>query len=100
VLGTARSRADERALPCADELARIVDASMLTQGMGPAKWLKGWALAHAGSPRDGHRLIREGYEVHARIGMYAGNTETLGYAAMALVLAGDWEQAELQIEES
>jgi DNA-binding winged helix-turn-helix (wHTH) protein/tetratricopeptide (TPR) repeat protein len=95
-----RTQDHERVAACADELARVVEASMLTQGMGPAKWLKGWALAHLGSPREGHRLIREGYEVHARLGMYAGNTETLGYAAMALVRAGDWEQAETQIEES
>lgn len=95
-----RTQDHDRVSACADELARVVETSLLTQGMGPAKWLKGWAIAHQGSPREGHRLIREGYEVHAKLGMYAGNTETLGYAAMALVLAGDWEQAEKQIEES
>jgi DNA-binding winged helix-turn-helix (wHTH) protein/tetratricopeptide (TPR) repeat protein len=95
-----RTQDHARVAACADELVRVVESSMLMQGMGPAKWLKGWALAHQGSPLEGHRLIREGYEAHARLGMYAGNTETLGYAAMALVLAGDWEQAERQIEES
>ncbi len=95
-----RTQDHARVAACADELVQVVEASMLVQGMGPARWLKGWAMAHQGSPIEGHRLIREGYEAHARLGMYAGNTETLGYAAMALVLAGDWEQAEKQIEES
>jgi hypothetical protein len=73
---------------------------MLTQGGGPAHWLRGWALARHGNPREGHRQVRLGYEIHARLDMYAGNTETLGYAAETLVLAEDWVHAERQISEA
>lgn len=95
-----RAQDTARVSECALELEKLVEKSMLTQGMGPAKWLRGWAMAHDGNPREGHKLIREGYEAHAKLGMFAGNTETLGYAAMALVLAQDWVNAERQIDEA
>jgi hypothetical protein len=94
-LGETRNVAD-----MARALAKLVDESMLTQGAGPALWLRGWAEARLGSAREGFRLIREGYERHARLGMYAGNTETLGYAAEALLLAGDIGGAEWQLDEA
>ena len=31
---------------------------MITQGEGPMRWLKGWAMARLGSPLEGFRLIR------------------------------------------
>jgi tetratricopeptide (TPR) repeat protein len=95
-----RAQDPQRVTACALELATLVEKTMLTQGMGPAKWLRGWALAHGGEPREGYKLIRSGYEAHAALGMFAGNTETLGYAAMALVLAGDWQAADRQIDEA
>lgn len=95
-----RAQDPARVRACALEIQRVVEKSMLMQGMGPAKWLLGWAMAHEGNPREGHALIREGYEMHAKLGMYAGNTETLGYAAMALVLAQDWAAAARQIDEA
>jgi tetratricopeptide (TPR) repeat protein len=95
-----RAQDPARVRECALEIQRIVDKSLVMQGMGPAKWLLGWAMAHEGNPREGHALIREGYEMHAKLGMFAGNTETLGYAAMALVLAQDWVNAERQIDEA
>ena len=73
---------------------------MLMQGDGPARWLRGWALAHLGSPREGFKLIREGYESHARLGMYAGNVETLCHAAEALILDEDWNGAERQLDQA
>jgi hypothetical protein len=81
-------------------LGRIVAKSMLTQGDGPARWLRGWALAQAGKGREGLRLIREGLEIHVRLGMVAGNAETLGYAAEALVLKQDWVHADRQLDEA
>lgn len=95
-----RAQDPARVRECALEIERIVEKSTLMQGLGPSKWLRGWAMAHEGNPREGHQLIREGYEMYARLGMYAGNTETLGYAAMALVLARDWEAADRQIGEA
>jgi DNA-binding winged helix-turn-helix (wHTH) protein/tetratricopeptide (TPR) repeat protein len=95
-----RHEEPEKVMAFAERLGRIVEASMLTQGDGPMRWLKGWAMARLGSPLEGFRLIREGYECHARLGMYTGNTETLGYAAEALVLARDFDGAERQLEEA
>ncbi len=82
-------RGAEKVAAFAERLAQVVEAGMITQGEGPMRWLKGWAMARLSSPLEGFRLIREGYEVHARLGMYTGNTETLGYAAEALLMAGD-----------
>lgn len=100
--GMTNVRAEEpmKVIECATVLSRVVAHSMLTQGDGPARWLRGWALSQAGKPIEGHKLIREGYEAHAKLGMYAGNTETLGYAAESLVLAEDWKYAERQVEEA
>lgn len=81
-------------------LASVVERAMLAQGEGPARWLQGWVLAHSGSPLAGFELIRAGYESHARLGMYAGNAETLCHAAEAMLLAGDLVLAERQIEEA
>jgi DNA-binding winged helix-turn-helix (wHTH) protein len=95
-----RHEEPEKVAVFAERLAQVVEAGMITQGEGPMRWLKGWAMARLGSPLEGFRLIREGYEVHARLGMYTGNTETLGYAAEALIMAGDLDGAERQLEEA
>jgi tetratricopeptide (TPR) repeat protein len=95
-----RHEEPEKAAAFAERLDKIVNEYMLSQGDGPARWLKGWAMARLGSPLEGFRLIREGYDRHARLGMYTGNTETLGYAAEALVLAGDFDGAERQLEQA
>jgi DNA-binding winged helix-turn-helix (wHTH) protein/tetratricopeptide (TPR) repeat protein len=84
----------------AERLFKLVEDGMLTNGEGPARWMKGWVLAHQGSPVEGFRLIREGYERYLRLGMYASTTETLGYAATALILAGDFDGAERQLDEA
>jgi DNA-binding winged helix-turn-helix (wHTH) protein/tetratricopeptide (TPR) repeat protein len=80
------------------ELRQLVDRTLLTQGYGPARWLLGYAQAQLGSPREGLKLILEGFECYARLGMLAASTETLGYAAEALVLAEDWNGAREQID--
>jgi tetratricopeptide (TPR) repeat protein len=81
-------------------LGKLVEDSMLTQADGPTRWLRGWSEAQLGSPRQGFRDIREGFESHARLGMYAGNTEVLGHAAEAMLLAGDLHEAERQLDEA
>ena len=63
-------------------------------------WFGGWAQAHLGDPRAGYRLIREGYEEAARLGMRAWASETLAYAAEALARAGDWAAARHELEEA
>ena len=49
---------------------------------------------------EGYRSIREAYDQNAQLGMLAGGSETLGYAAEALLLAGDWDAAHDQLEEA
>ena len=90
----------QRVAMFSERLSKLVEDGMLTNGEGPARWLKGWVLAHQGSPREGFRLIREGYERYTRLGMYASTTETLGYAAKALFIAGDLDGAERQLDEA
>jgi tetratricopeptide (TPR) repeat protein len=79
----------ERVADAAERLARIEEEYDAPEGKAAALWFRGWAQARLGDPRGGHRLIREGYDQVARIGMRAFAGETLGYAAEALLLAGD-----------
>jgi tetratricopeptide (TPR) repeat protein len=90
----------QRVLDCVTALGRIVHRDMVTQADGPAHWLRGWAITQLGSPREGFAEIRDGFDRHARLGMYAGNTEPLGHAAEALLLAGDLTGAETQLDEA
>ena len=90
----------ERVADAAERLARLQEEYDGPEGKAAALWFRGWAEAHLGDPRAGHRLIREGYERVTRCGMRAYAGETLGYAAEALVLAGDWAAARKQIEEA
>ena len=53
-----------------------------------------------GQPREGYRAIRESYDENTRLGMLSGGSEILGYAAEALVLKGDWEAAQEQLQEA
>ena len=53
-----------------------------------------------GRPHEGYRLIREAYEHNTLLGMRAGASEVLGYAAEALLLAGDVEGAQTQLREA
>jgi DNA-binding winged helix-turn-helix (wHTH) protein/tetratricopeptide (TPR) repeat protein len=83
----------------AGELGKFIQTTMLPQGQGPSLWLRGLAEARLGEPRVGHRHILEGYACHARLGMYGGCTEILGYATEALILDRDWAGARRQLEE-
>ena len=57
-------------------------------------------LANQGQPCEGYRLIRDAYDANAALGMYAGGTEVLGYAAEALLLAGDAAAADDHLNEA
>jgi tetratricopeptide (TPR) repeat protein len=84
----------------AEQMRAIVDDSALAQARAAHRWFRGWAQAQLGDPREGYRLIREGYEENVRLGMLSGASEVLGYAAEALVLAGDWSAARQQLDEA
>jgi ATP/maltotriose-dependent transcriptional regulator MalT len=86
------------------ELARqgetLVDEFALAQGRTAFRWFRGWAMARLGQPREGYALIREAYEENTRLGMLSGASETLGYAAEALLIAGDLDGARGELDQA
>jgi ATP/maltotriose-dependent transcriptional regulator MalT len=90
----------ERVAALADEMQALVDQFAVAQGGTAYRWFRGWAEARMGQPREGHRRIREAYEDNIGLGMLAGGSEDLGYAAEALLLAGDLDGAERELEEA
>ena len=84
----------------ADEMHALVEEFALAHGRTAWRWFRGWADARMGAPREAYRQIRGAYEENASLGMLAGASETLGYAAEALALAGDWDAAENQLREA
>ncbi len=90
----------ERVAALADEMQALVDKFGLAHGRNACRWFRGWAAARMGKPREGYELIREAYEANTRLGMLAGTSEILGYAAEALLLAGDLDRAREQIDEA
>jgi DNA-binding winged helix-turn-helix (wHTH) protein len=90
----------ERVAVLADEMQALVDEFALAHGRTACRWFRGWADARMGQPRDGYRRIREAYEDNTRLGMLAGGSEVLGYATEALVLAGDWDGAQHELEDA
>jgi hypothetical protein len=90
----------DRVVALADEMQALVDEFSLAHGQTACQWFRGWAEARKGRPQEGHRLIREAYEHSTRLGMRAGASEVLGYAAQALLLAGNVEGAQAQLQEA
>lgn len=90
----------ERVAALADEMHGLVDEFALGQGRTACRWFRGWADARMGQPVDGYHRIREAYEENTRLGMLAGGSEVRGYAAEALLLAGNWDAAERELEEA
>jgi len=90
----------QRVAAIADDMHALVDQFALAQGRTASQWFRAWADARMDDPLEGYRRIREGYEKNSRLGMLAGGSETLGYAAEAFVLAGDWDAADAQLREA
>jgi DNA-binding winged helix-turn-helix (wHTH) protein/tetratricopeptide (TPR) repeat protein len=90
----------EHVASLADEMHGLVDSFALAQGRAASRWFRAWADARKGAPREAHRRIREAYEDNTRLGMLAGGSETLGYAAEALLLAGDLDEARDEVDEA
>jgi hypothetical protein len=89
-----------RVAELADEMRRLAEEFALALARRATGWFGGWAEARMGAPLEGYRRIREAYESNVRLGMLAGASETLGYAAEALLLSGDWRAAQRQLEEA
>ncbi|MFH1815165.1 MAG: AAA family ATPase [Pseudomonadota bacterium] len=84
----------------AREMELLVDEYALAQGKTACRWFRGWADARFGRPLEGFRRIREAYEDNRALGMISGSSETLGYAAEALILQGDREGAQAQLDQA
>jgi tetratricopeptide (TPR) repeat protein len=90
----------ERVAALAEELRALAEEFALAHGRVACRWFGGWAAARMGTPLEGYRSIREAHESNVRLGMLAGASENLGYAAEALLLSGDWPAAQQQLEEA
>jgi len=90
----------ERVAALAEEIRVIADEYAFTQGHAGSKWMRGWVQARSGDPLGGFRLIREAYEDDLRLGLRSGGSEVLGYAAEALMRAGEWQAAQRQLDEA
>jgi len=90
----------ERVAEASARLHEVIEKYALPQGRAAELWFHGCAESQLGDPRAGHRLIREGYDRAARLGIRGWGTETLGYAAEALARAGDWTAAQRELDEA
>ena len=90
----------QRVAALAEEMRALAEEFALAHGRTACRWFSGWAEARMGAPLEGYRQIREAHESNVRLGMLAGASETLGYAAEALLLSGDWRAAQQQLEEA
>jgi DNA-binding winged helix-turn-helix (wHTH) protein len=90
----------QRVAKLAQETAALVEEFGLAQGRAAAQFFRGWAQARQGEGRAGHALVREAYGANTATGMRAGGTEVLGYAAEALLRAGDPEGAARELGEA
>ncbi len=90
----------ERVAELAEELRALVEDHLLSHGRAAWRFFKGWADAHRGRAAEAFRLIREAYEDNTRLGMIAGSSEVLGFAVEALLLAGNLDEAQSQLEQA
>jgi DNA-binding winged helix-turn-helix (wHTH) protein/tetratricopeptide (TPR) repeat protein len=90
----------ERVAKLADELRALVEEHQLSHGRAAWRFFKGWADAHRGRAREAFQQIREAFEDNTRLGMIAGGSEVLGFAVEALLLAGNHEEAQRQLEQA
>jgi hypothetical protein len=90
----------ERVMALSDDMHALADEFALANGRTACRWFRGWAEARIGAPRDAYQRIRAAYEDNARLGMLVGASEILGYATEALILAGDLDAAQKQLDEA
>jgi hypothetical protein len=88
----------ERVRVISERFPAVLEHDTLPEGRAGHAWFRGWSQARLGDPPGGYCLIREGCEQAARLGIRASSSESLGYVAEALALAGDWPRARQQLE--
>lgn len=92
-------RAD-RVKALADEMNSLVDEFSLYLGRAASRWFRGWADSRLGMPREGYDGIQAANAEELRSGMKAAASESLGYAAEALLLTGDTQAAQAALDEA
>jgi DNA-binding winged helix-turn-helix (wHTH) protein/tetratricopeptide (TPR) repeat protein len=90
----------DRVAMIADEMRALVDEYALAQGKAACRWFRGWANARKGQALEGFRQIRDAHDENTALGMLAGASENLGYAAEAALLHGDWHAAQEQLDQA
>jgi ATP/maltotriose-dependent transcriptional regulator MalT len=90
----------QRVAALAEEMRALAEEFALAHGRTACQWFGGWAEARMGAPLEGYRRIRKALDDNVRLGMLAGASENLGYAAEALLLSGDWHAARQQLVEA
>jgi hypothetical protein len=81
-------------------MQEVVEEYALAQGRTASRFFQGWAESRLGEPREGFRRIRDACDENIALGMLSGTTETLTYAAEALIAAGDFEAAQAHLDEA
>jgi DNA-binding winged helix-turn-helix (wHTH) protein/tetratricopeptide (TPR) repeat protein len=89
-----------RVAALADEMQALVETFGLAQGKFACRFFRGWSDARRGKPLDAFAQIRTAYEQNTALGMISGGSETLGYAAEALMLHGDLDGADEQLRQA
>ena len=90
----------ERVAALAAEMGRLVEKFALAQGRTACRWFHALAEARGGESAESFRQIRAAYEENTALGMIAGGSEVLGYAAEALLLHGDLGGAQEQLAQA
>ena len=90
----------ERVAVLAAEMGRLVEKFALAQGRTACRWFHALAEARGGQRAESFRQIRAAYEENTALGMIAGGSEVLGYAAEALFRQGDFGGAEEQLAQA
>jgi len=90
----------ERVAAIVDVLEQIVASHSLEQAAGPALYLRGWSDLHLGRLQQGWQKMQAGFDRQMRIGMLGTSTEVLGYMAEAQMLMGNYEQAQIYLQQA
>jgi tetratricopeptide (TPR) repeat protein len=91
----------ERVQALGEALQQVVTQHAVAEGEGPARWLRGWALAHQGQPEAGYALVVDGFQRAFKLGRIgAGLAATLGAAADAALCCARWDDAQARLDEA
>jgi tetratricopeptide (TPR) repeat protein len=90
----------ERVAAHAASLAQLAGQHGILPADAAARLLGGWVQAHLGDPATGHARIQEGLAILRQLGLTAGDTQVLCYAAEAAIAGRDWAVARGHVDEA